>query len=130
VSPVKACAHGHGYYQGRSCPTCVDEWARRSSARKRLKWQARIWESQWRRTRQAVFARDGYRCFQCGRPRTGPRTIGAHHLDPLSEANPADWFDISRIVTLCSSCHGQADGTRARHVSPQQPEPTSTPFIA
>jgi hypothetical protein len=60
----------------------------------------------------------------------GPRTIGAHDLDPLSESNPAGWFDVSRIVTLCSFCHGQTDGTKARHVTPQQPEPSSNPFIA
>jgi 5-methylcytosine-specific restriction endonuclease McrA len=128
---VKSCAHGHGYYQGVSCPDCVRERTRRDSARRRRKWQARIWESpRWRRTREAVFKRDGYRCVRCGRPRTGPRTIGAHHLDPLSESDPAGWFDVSRIVTLCSFCHGHQDGTRVRHVTPQQPKPSSRPFIA
>jgi hypothetical protein len=66
---------------------------------------------------------------QCGRPRTGPRTIGAHHLDPLSESSPAGWFDVSRIVTLCSSCHGQADATApgtSRRSSPNRPRPRSS----
>jgi 5-methylcytosine-specific restriction endonuclease McrA len=114
MTPIlKACPR-HGLYQpgnppirrGR-CPECNRE----DSARRRQKWQHKIWTSaQWRRTRATVLARDGHRCTKCGRT----DRLQAHHTLPISEHDPSTWFDTATIVTLCAYCHGPLDGARSQ----------------
>lgn len=53
---------------------------------------------------RAVYARDGYRCVRCRAPKTGPRTLHAHHLAPWA-GNDALRFDMTNAVTLCRHCH-------------------------
>lgn len=64
---------------------------------------------------RAVYARDGFRCVRCGAPKTGPRSVHAHHIKPW--AGNADLrFDPANAVTLCRSCHewvhSRANSTR------------------
>ena len=53
----------------------------------------------WREVRQRVFARDGWRCFKCGR-RSG---LECDHIRPISKAG--DWFDLDNLRTVCRGCH-------------------------
>ncbi|MEZ0396281.1 MAG: DEAD/DEAH box helicase [Anaerolineales bacterium] len=69
----------------------------------------------WSRIRDAVRARDGYRCQVCGRPEEG-RRHDVHHKIPFrmfrdeagrilrEKAN-----DPANLVTLCPECHRQAE---------------------
>jgi hypothetical protein len=61
-------------------------------------WQHRVWmSSRWQRVRKTVLARDNYTCQQCGSQSTGPRSLHAHHLDPISESYPAGGFNPERL---------------------------------
>ncbi len=69
----------------------------------------------WPRLRDAVRARDGYRCQACGKPE-GARQHDVHHKIPFrlfrdesgqilrEKAN-----DPANLVTLCAECHHQAE---------------------
>jgi 5-methylcytosine-specific restriction endonuclease McrA len=62
--------------------------------------------AEWRRS---VFARDDYRCFDCGaRAReTGKAVVlEAHHIYPFA-LYPRLRFVIENGTTLCSECHGK-----------------------
>lgn len=50
--------------------------------------------------RNEVFARDGYKCVECGHN----GRLQAHHVVPWSESVDLR-FDISNGVTLCVDCH-------------------------
>lgn len=53
---------------------------------------------------KSVYKRDGYKCRRCGKPKTVPKSIHAHHIKPWA-GNPELRFDIDNAVTLCRSCH-------------------------
>lgn len=53
---------------------------------------------------RSVFDRDGYRCRRCGRGKSGPRGLHAHHIKPWA-GNEALRFDVGNVVTLCRHCH-------------------------
>ncbi len=55
--------------------------------------------------RAAVFARDGWRCQQCGTE----GSLHAHHISPWAEDEAAR-FDVDNGVTLCIDCHGVIHG--------------------
>lgn len=82
------------------------------------------WPTQSERARR----RDGYRCRQCGAPQRPGRKHDVHHIRPFREFN---WLPgnndnyrqanaLSNLITLCPSCHRQAEqavavrGTLAR----------------
>jgi phage terminase large subunit GpA-like protein len=50
----------------------------------------------WQEVRDAVFARDGYRCRQCGRITPLPVAHHEHYRDP---------YNPDTIITLCAHCH-------------------------
>jgi hypothetical protein len=56
-----------------------------------------------REWRNAVYARDGYRCVRCGA--TGQK-LHAHHIRPYAEY-PEGRFDVENGVALCIPCHGE-----------------------
>ena len=55
----------------------------------------------WARVRRAVFARDGWRCRECG---TAGR-LECDHVVPLDTEPDQDPYDIDGCQTLCRSCH-------------------------
>lgn len=57
--------------------------------------------SQYRRWREAVFARDDYTCQKCGQ-RGG--NLNAHHISAWAK-DKGRRFDVSNGITLCSKCH-------------------------
>ncbi len=71
----------------------------------------------WQKQRQKTLVRDGNRCRTCGaeaRPGTG---LHVHHIRPFREYgyNPGEnnayqlANDVDNLVTLCPSCHRQAE---------------------
>lgn len=63
----------------------------------------------WPRQRDLARARDGYRCQVCTAPEQG-RAHHVHHKTPFrSFANPEQANQLSNLVTLCPSCHRQAE---------------------
>jgi DEAD/DEAH box helicase domain-containing protein len=79
----------------------------------------------WPAQRDAVRARDGYRCQGCGRPESGGRQHDVHHKIPfrafvadpilrLGLAADLAWQAANRpgnLVTLCPACHHRAEAS-------------------
>jgi 5-methylcytosine-specific restriction endonuclease McrA len=57
---------------------------------------------EYRRWRDAVYARDGYTCQDCGDAKGG--NLQAHHVKSFAD-HPALRFDVSNGKTLCRDCH-------------------------
>jgi 5-methylcytosine-specific restriction enzyme A len=53
--------------------------------------------------RVQALVRDAYRCQSCGRTEHSSR-LHAHHVVP-HKGDPALFFDLSNITTLCEDCH-------------------------
>lgn len=68
------------------------------TARERRSYRAKQW-------RDAVKARDGYRCVECGET----KRLHAHHIKPWKKA-PELRYELSNGKTLCVSCHQAAHG--------------------
>lgn len=60
---------------------------------------------EWKLWREAVFKRDGYKCFDCGEG----GYLEPHHILPLKETLSRA-FDINNGITLCRSCHMKTMG--------------------
>ena len=58
-------------------------------------------EGNWRRTRESILRRDGFRCVECGKP-CDVDEADIHHLLPRS-AGGSD--EPSNLITLCDGCH-------------------------
>lgn len=56
--------------------------------------------------REAVLARDGYRCRVCDRPGQGKRAIIVHHRVPGKSV-------LNLMISLCPSCHAKVHRTKA-----------------
>lgn len=56
-----------------------------------------------KRTRKAVYARDGYRCALCD----CTTAIQVHHVIPRGQGGPST---MRNLITLCGICHGQCHG--------------------
>ena len=54
---------------------------------------------QWERTRREVFARDGWRCTECG----SAGRLECHHVTPLENGGAP--YDPANLATMCRSCH-------------------------
>jgi len=63
----------------------------------------------WTRLRQAVRARDGFRCQVCGLPETDhPHDV--HHKVPFRQfASAAEANRLENLITLCPACHRKAE---------------------
>lgn len=60
---------------------------------------------EWRKRRQYVFARDGYRCLKCG-------TFEGLTVDHVRALSNGGTSDASNLQTLCESCnHAKSDRT-------------------
>ena len=55
----------------------------------------------WAITRRAVFARDSYRCMECGKA----GRLECDHVVPLQREPGQDPYDVNGLQTLCRSCH-------------------------
>ena len=71
----------------------------------------------WNRQREAVRARDGYRCQVCGAPENG-RQHDVHHKIPFrafpsaADEVPGSYGEANRmdnLTTLCPACHRKAE---------------------
>ena len=78
--------------------TTVERWNRRHRINHFLKMQRYSWE--YYRWRNAVFARDDYRCVRCNKK----RNLHAHHIKSWDK-HPKLRFRISNGETLCEGCH-------------------------
>jgi hypothetical protein len=64
--------------------------------------------SEWKRIRQTVLARAGWRCQACG----VRRRLDVHHLVKRSQGGSD--FDLEHLVALCRWCHDQTDARYER----------------
>ena len=55
----------------------------------------------WAAVRRAVFARDSFRCVECGRA----GKLECDHIAPLQREPGQDPFDPNGLQTLCKACH-------------------------
>ena len=62
---------------------------------------ARLNTRHWDAVRRAVFARDGFRCVECGRA----GRLECDHVTPLQREPGQDPYDINGLQSLCRSCH-------------------------
>jgi 5-methylcytosine-specific restriction endonuclease McrA len=53
----------------------------------------------WRRFREDILRRDGYRCTKCGRA----GRLEVHHVTPLEHGGAP--FDTANCTTVCHDCH-------------------------
>ena len=60
---------------------------------------ARLDSKRWQWLRLRVFARDGWRCVDCGRA----GRLECDHIVPMRKGGDA--FDLSNLQTLCRGCH-------------------------
>jgi HNH endonuclease len=64
--------------------------------------------------RNAVLARDGYRCQRCGRQcKKHEKGLAAHHIAPY-KTNPDLRLDVANGLTLCRQCHMALHGRSPR----------------
>ena len=68
----------------------------------------------WRAVRQKVFARDNWKCVECGK--RGP--LECDHIRPVTTS--ALWYDEDNLRTLCRGCH--IDITREQNRKEVSPE--------
>ncbi|HEX6384438.1 MAG TPA: DEAD/DEAH box helicase [Anaerolineae bacterium] len=77
----------------------------------------------WQQQRQLTLARDGHRCRTCGAEARPGQGLHVHHIRPFREYGYVpgrnDLYrlanDVENLVTLCPSCHRQAEaGQQAR----------------
>ena len=55
--------------------------------------------ARWKAIRLRIFARDGWRCFKCGRR----SALECDHVRPITKGG--DWFDPGNLRTVCRTCH-------------------------
>ena len=69
----------------------------------------------WAAVRRAVFARDGWRCVECGKV----GRLGCDHISPMEREPGQAPYDINGLQTLCRSCH--IEKTRRENRRPLTP---------
>ena len=62
---------------------------------------------QWRRKRELILRRDGYRCQECRRYGRITQANTVHHIQHL-EDRPDLALVSSNLVSLCRACHAKA----------------------
>ena len=67
----------------------------------------------WRRLRQAVLIRDGYRCRQCGR-------AGRMEVDHVVPFKAGGSNALSNLQSLCRACHFRKTGGENEKVKGRQ----------
>ena len=70
--------------------------------------------------RNAVLARDSFRCQGCGRQcKKYERGLAAHHIEPYASARELR-LELSNGITLCRDCHMKLHGRARRQASVTQ----------
>ena len=65
---------------------------------------------EWPRIRNAVRARDGFRCQVCGALENEGRQHDVHHKTPFRQfPSAAEANRLDNLMTLCRACHGNAE---------------------
>jgi 5-methylcytosine-specific restriction endonuclease McrA len=81
-----------------------------------MNWQKRVYrpikdkynKTEWKKTENAVFARDNYRCQSCYQYHD---CLTAHHIIPRIEGGKDD---MDNLITLCNDCHDEIEETNIR----------------
>jgi 5-methylcytosine-specific restriction endonuclease McrA len=98
----------HDWEHHQSEALSVQEKKRLDAARKRAEREAgtHLYSSEWRRTRKAVFDRDGGKCITCG---LVTDNWDADHEPPAKQllSEGKDLNDLANIRTMCHSCHSK-----------------------
>lgn len=110
IKPCEFCGkefstyHDNQRYCSRSCARKIRPGNAFKDGKSMLRDRARLSEElkEWR---EAVYARDGYKCTRCSR--TG--YLHAHHIKSWADY-PGLRFDVDNGVTLCADCHSRAHG--------------------
>lgn len=75
----------------------------------------------WERARQEARARDNYRCRICQAVEPAERRHEVHHIRPYRQFGPPGAIDsrlandLDNLITLCPSCHRQAERSLGLH---------------
>ena len=70
----------------------------------------------WRRLREAILRRDGYRCRECARFGRIRQATTVHHIQHL-EARPDLAYEPDNLVSLCAACHARAHPEKSRELA-------------
>lgn len=62
--------------------------------------------TRWRKKREVILKRDGYRCRECKRYGKSKGAEQVHHVKPVKN-NPELWFVNNNLISLCTSCHNK-----------------------
>lgn len=65
----------------------------------------------WKQFLRQIYRRDGFCCVRCRAPKSGPKSLHAHHIKPWA-GNPDLRFNENNVVTLCRRCHDWVHSNR------------------
>lgn len=60
----------------------------------------------WRRKREAILRRDGYKCQECKKYGRAREAVTVHHIKH-ADTHPELAYEDSNLVSLCNPCHNK-----------------------
>lgn len=69
--------------------------------------------SKWKRKRESVLRRDGYKCQRCKRYGMNVEATTVHHIKHVDEYPDLAWDD-NNMISLCAACHDKAHPEKGR----------------
>lgn len=69
----------------------------------------------WRRKREYILKRDGYRCLECAKYGRNVEAAIVHHIKEVEE-EPALMMVNSNLVSVCRSCHNKLHPEKGGHM--------------
>lgn len=69
-------------------------------------------ELKWRRKRENILRRDGYRCQECKRYGRRRAATEVHHIKPV-ESWPELAYNNENLISLCHGCHNKMHPEKA-----------------
>lgn len=67
----------------------------------------------WKRKRERILRRDGYKCQMCKRYGRNTDATTVHHVKHVDEYPELAWED-GNLVSLCAACHDKAHPEKGR----------------
>lgn len=67
----------------------------------------------WKKMREKILRRDGYRCVDCRRYGRVTEATTVHHIQHYDE-HPELALDPSNLISLCASCHNAKHPEKGR----------------